>query len=145
MAFCGHEAAHVPQPWHSASITLAFMPPFSPGTSSGAPYGQSSVHSPQPTHSSLSTTAESGSIQTFFANMGAAADDAAAFAWATLSGMSLGLWQHPARYMPSIAVSTGLSFGCASAKNPSALTVRLSTFPILSLPADGISPVESTP
>ena len=40
---------------------------------------------------------------------------AAPEAWATDSGMSLGAWHAPARKMPAVLVSTGLSLGCASA------------------------------
>ena len=36
---------------------------------------------------------------------------AAAWAWATVSGMSFGPWLHPAMYTPSVVVPTGSSFG----------------------------------
>ena len=45
---------------------------------------------------------------------------AAPEAWDTVSGMSLGDWQAPARKTPSVAVFNGPSLGCSSRKNPSA-------------------------
>ena len=44
---------------------------------------------------------------------------AAALACAMDSSMGFGKWQSPAKNMPSVAKSTGLSFICASRKNPS--------------------------
>jgi autotransporter-associated beta strand protein len=37
-------------------------------------------------------------------------------AWATVSGMSFGAWHAPATKMPAVFISTGRSFGCASAR-----------------------------
>ena len=53
-----------------------------------------------------------------------AARDAAALAWATVSWISFGAWQHPAMKIPFTNVSTGRSFGWASRKNPSPLNVK---------------------
>ena len=49
---------------------------------------------------------------------------AAALAWATVSGTSLGDWQAPAKKTPSVLVWKGRSLGWASWKKPSALRLK---------------------
>ena len=49
-------------------------------------------------------------------SMRARASAAAAPAWATVSGISFGPWQQPARKIPSVKVLTGASLGCRSMK-----------------------------
>src|SRR5450756_428850 len=61
-----------------------------------------------------------GSTLTVALSTSANAPAAAAPAWATVSGMSLGYWQQPAMKMPSVIVLTGSSLGCRSRKKPSA-------------------------
>src|SRR5450759_5917864 len=105
-----HAAAQEPQPLHRTSFTSAtftMLPMRFSSTSSIAPNGQTSTQNPQPRHSLEVTTETWASTLTFPDAISMSALDAAALAWATVSGMSLGPWQQPARNMPSDAVSTG--------------------------------------
>ena len=61
---------------------------------------------------------DGGSCSAWPVSMGTRAWGAAAPAWATVSGMSLGPWQQPARKMPSVKVLTGASLGWRSRKKP---------------------------
>ena len=73
----------------------------------------------QPAHFSASTMLVADSTSISPLDMRDWTSEAAAEAWATVSGMSLGPWQAPAIKIPSVAVDTGASFGCRSVKNPS--------------------------
>ena len=64
-----------------------------------------------PIHRAPSITAKKGSISTSPLPINTEALEAAPFACATASGISLGPWQTPAMNIPSVKVSTGLSLG----------------------------------
>jgi len=93
-----------------------------------APDGHIASHIPQPVHRLTSTSATSGSISTSPCISGIEALIAAPTACATLSGISFGDWQQPATKMPSVNVSRGRSFGCASMKKQSFLLSPLHSF-----------------
>ena len=93
-----------PQPWHSAELTSqtwrVTFTEFSRSVTCcklSAPYGQIGTHWPQPEHFETSTCEICGSESSVsWLNMPMTLD-AAAPAWATVSGMSLGPWAAPAR------------------------------------------------
>src|SRR5512145_200499 len=74
---------------------------------------------PQPAHFSSIQVAKYGSSSTSPLWIGMLAADAAPSADATVSGISLGPWQTPARKTPAVVVPQGFSFGCASRSHPS--------------------------
>src|SRR4030042_105344 len=115
MAPSGHVAPQHPQPLQAATMTSAS--PFS--LFLRAPYGHTCMHVPHPLHLFSSTTLVSASACTYPLAIGMAALDAAAEACVTASVMSAGPLHVPQTNMPSVAKSTGLSFTCASRKNPS--------------------------
>ncbi len=94
----------------------------------GAPYSHISSHLPQAMHLSSSTvlTTPSASMNSLERTVFTRA--AAARAWETLSPIRRGECASPQRNMPSVAKSTGLSFMCASRKNPSLFSGTLSIF-----------------
>src|SRR3990172_6629223 len=113
----GHAATQTPQPLHSTSLIRATIVSRS---SSIASYGHSGMQIWQPEHSFSSMYARFGSRVMKPFDVRAIASAAAASAWATVSGMSLGPWHAPAMNTPSFSVATGASFGWRSKKKPSA-------------------------
>src|SRR4030042_3532609 len=94
-----------------------------------APYGQVLTHAPHAAHRSSITAATVGDwvISEWENNCSTLA--AAPLACASVSGISLGPWQVPARNTPAVRVSTGRSLGCASLKKPSASLLMWSVWP----------------
>src|SRR5271157_6141282 len=114
----GQKPPQVPQPLHLASVTcMTCRPSFS--TSESALYGQRLTHIPQPAHFSSMQLAKYGASSTSPLWIGILAADAAPSADATVSGISFGPWQTPARKTPAVVVPHGFSFGCASSSQPS--------------------------
>src|SRR5512139_273399 len=111
-------AVQAPQPLQSASLTTEI--PLA-SRKSIAEYGQISMHNLQPAQRSGLMVAVVGSTSISPWADRDIASAAAAEAWATVSGISFGPWQHPAKKIPSTFVDTGLNFGWASMKNLSAL------------------------
>ena len=97
---------------------------------------------PEQSSSTITDVAASTSIEP--ALMAARARAAAAEAWATVWGISLGDWQHPTTKIPSFMVATGSSLGCFSRKNPSALRLTENILATSSASARGSMAVLST-
>ncbi len=111
IALAGQAAPQVPQPLHMASFTLAFLWPSPMSSRVMALYGHRLPQTPQPEHNVSLTLAAMGSSETLPWLIGIWAAAAAPAAWATVSGMSFGPWQQPARKMPSVLSRTGSAWG----------------------------------
>ena len=106
-----------------------------------APYGQTVAHWPHPAQRASCTLAIAGSRRTVSWSIREMAAAAAPPACATVSGISFGLWQAPARKIPSELVSTGPSLGCSSRKKPSLLRLIPRVWASLAASSCGSIPV----
>ena len=81
-----------------------------------APYGHTFAQVEHPLQRSSSDLAVHGFVISLSFARSPMAFTAAAPAWETVSGMSLGPWHTPDRKIPAVGDSTGRSLGCASVR-----------------------------